>query len=76
MGVGVYPREETTVLTGREAGWVLGPFWNGVEKRKCLATTRVPTPNRPAFSVVAMPAPLKLHRRHYTTDLKRQAMYV
>jgi hypothetical protein len=74
MGVSVYPRKEATVLTTREAGWVLGPFWTGVEKRKRLAKTRVQTPNRPACNLVTMPAPLKLRRRHYATELKRRAM--
>ena len=55
MWVGVYPRKEATVLV-REAGWVFGPDWTGVEKRNFLAITMVQTSNRPACNVVAMPA--------------------
>jgi len=70
------PGKKATALIVREAGWVLGPVWTGVEKRNFLATTRVQTPNRPACNVVAMPAPLQLLCSQHTTELQRQAMWV
>jgi hypothetical protein len=70
------PGKKARVLIVREAGWVLGPVWTGVEKMNFLATTRVQTPNRPACNVVAMPAPLKLLCCQHTTELQRQAMWV
>jgi len=74
--VGVYPRKEATVLSARESVWVLGPVWTGVEKRNFLATTGVQTSNHPACNAVVMPAPVKVHRWHYNTELNRQAMEV
>jgi hypothetical protein len=41
----LYPLERTPVTIVYEAAWDPGPFWTGVEKRKFLAPTGVPTPN-------------------------------
>jgi hypothetical protein len=36
-----YPRAGAPVPIVQEAGWVLGPGWTGMEKRKLLTATEV-----------------------------------
>jgi len=49
-----YPRERTTVPIEWEVGWVPGPAWDVLEKRKILSIG-IRTADRPGCSVVPLP---------------------
>jgi hypothetical protein len=51
----LYHGERHTVPTLQEPGWVTGPEWESVEKRKILGRTGIQTPNGPAGSVSLYP---------------------